>query len=70
MADKPEDSKPNGRPVEVKVQGTNYTVDLTKRFERGELSPAQYARQRANAVGKPNIVQGLLSPLYDFFFTR
>ncbi len=54
------------KPTTTTGKPLNYTLELTKKLQRGEISPRQYARQRAHKVGLPDIVRGLLGPLYDF----
>jgi len=45
-------------------KGVRYTVHLTEALENGELSPEEYARQRADVVGRANIIQSLIVPVF------
>lgn len=38
------------------------TIGLTRRLEKGTLSPEQYSRMRARYVGAPNFVSAFLLP--------
>ena len=42
-----------------------YTLSLTKAFEKGEISADDYIHQRAEIIGRPNLVHGLLFPIYQ-----
>lgn len=45
--------------------GVGYTLDLTKAFQNGEISADDYICQRAERVGRPNLIQGLFVPFCE-----
>jgi hypothetical protein len=49
--------------VAAEGKGVRYTMHLTEALENGDLSPEEYARQRADLVGRANIIQSLLVPM-------
>jgi hypothetical protein len=49
------------------VRRASDTETLTEAFERGDISPVQYTRLRANIVGRPNFVDAIVRPLADLF---
>lgn len=44
-----------------------YTLTLTKAFENGEISADDYVSKRAELIGRPNLIHGLLLPIYQAF---
>ncbi|MDQ3581146.1 MAG: hypothetical protein M3495_05850 [Pseudomonadota bacterium] len=43
----------------------DYTVDLTKELEDGTISMEDYLDERAKRVGRGNILQNVLLPLFS-----
>jgi len=52
---------------EVKIgadpRSVGYTVSLTEAAENGAITPDDYARRRARAVGQGNILENVVIPL-------
>jgi hypothetical protein len=47
--------------------GVSHTLGLTKAFERGEISADDYVDRRAELVGRPNFVHGIVLPFIEVF---